>query len=97
MFKAIHETAPSYLSNQIAMNVDIHGYDTRSSENMNVYRPTIHKEMFRNSFMCKGCDIWNVLPNSLKDSPNIDVFKSNYRFLMGNQNPGDEFIIDVEC
>lgn len=92
MFKAIHGLTPSYLSNHITMNVDIHGYDTRSSENMNVYRPTIHKEMFRNSFMCKGSDIWNALPNEVKESPNMDSFKRNYNFFKGSQGFGTEYM-----
>ena len=32
MFKCIHGLAPNYLSNDVTMYVDIHGYDTRSGE-----------------------------------------------------------------
>ena len=37
MFKCIHGLAPHYLSNDVTMHVDIHGYDTRSAENMDLY------------------------------------------------------------
>ena len=36
MFKYIHGLATQYLSNDITMHVDIHGYDTRSAENMDL-------------------------------------------------------------
>ena len=45
MFKCIHGLAPHYLSNDVTMVVDIHGYDTRSSENMNLYVPRCTKEL----------------------------------------------------
>ena len=35
IFKAIHGLAPHYLCNDVTMIVDVHGYNTRSSENMN--------------------------------------------------------------
>ena len=51
IFKAIHGIAPSYLSNRIDMHFDIHGYDTREAGSMNVYLPTVHKEIYRISFL----------------------------------------------
>ena len=36
MFKCIHGLAPNYLRNDVTMYVDIHGYDTRSGENMDL-------------------------------------------------------------
>ena len=46
MFKCIHGLAPHYLSNDVTMHVDIHGYDTRSAENMDLYIPRCTKEVF---------------------------------------------------
>ena len=42
--------APHYLSDRTDMHFDIHGYDTREAGSMNVYFPTVHKEIYRNSF-----------------------------------------------
>ena len=50
MFKAIHGIAPNYLSDRIGMHFDIHGYNTREAGSMNVYLPTVRKEMYKNSF-----------------------------------------------
>ena len=39
IFKSIHGIAPAHLCNQIFMNFDINGYDTRGTDGMNVYLP----------------------------------------------------------
>ena len=44
MCKAIHGLIPPYLCNDVAMIVDVHGYNTRSSENINLYVPTYTKK-----------------------------------------------------
>ena len=79
MFKAIHGIAPNYLSDRIDMHFDIHGYNTREAGSMNVYLPTVHKEMYKNSFLYLGGKLWNDLPDFVKNSRNIDTFKRNYR------------------
>ena len=45
MFKAIHGLAPHHLCNDVTMIVDVHGYNPRSSENMNFYVPKYTKEI----------------------------------------------------
>ena len=57
MFKCIHGLAPRYLSNDVTMHVDIHGYDTRSAENMDLYIPRCTKEIYRRSFSYNGSSI----------------------------------------
>ena len=79
MFKAIHGIAPHYLSDRIDMHFDIHGYNTREAGSMNVYLPAVHKEIYRNSFLYSGGKLWNELPDFVKNSTNIEVFKRNYR------------------
>ena len=86
MFKCIHGLAPHYLSNDVTMVVDIHGYDTRSSENMDLYVPRCTKELCKRSFLYTGSMLWNDLPDVLKESSSLDVFKSNYRFIIGWQS-----------
>ena len=54
MFKAIHGIAPNYFSDRIDMHFDIHGYNTREAGSINVYLPTVHKEMYKNSFFIFG-------------------------------------------
>ena len=78
MFKAIHGIAPTYLSDRIVMNFDVNGYDTRGSD-MDLYLPTLRKEVYRNSFMYMVGKLWNDLPEFVQNSTNIESFKHNYR------------------
>ena len=48
------------------MIVDAHGYNTRSSENMNLYVPKYTKELRKRSFACEGNMLWNDLPDEVK-------------------------------
>ena len=83
MFKAIHGLAPHCLCNDVTMVVDVHGYNTRSSENMNLYVPKYTIEICKRSFAYKGSMLWNDLPDEVKESSSLDAFKSNYRFYIG--------------
>ena len=83
MFKCIHGLAPHYLSNDVTMHVDIHGYDTRSAENMDLYIPRWAKEIYKRSFLYKGSSLWNKLPPWVKESTSLNDFKHNYRLLNG--------------
>ena len=49
IFKCIHSIAPHYLSNGVTVYVDtwIHGCDTRSAENMDLYIPRCTKEIYK--------------------------------------------------
>ena len=83
MFKYIHCLAPHYLSNDVTMVVDIHGYNTRSSENIDLYVPSCTKALCKRSFLYKGSMLWTDLPDILNESNSLDVFKSNYHFIIG--------------
>ena len=65
------------------MHVDIHGYDTRSAENMNKYIPRCAKEIYKRSFLYKGSSLWNKLPPWVKESTSLNDFKHSYRLLNG--------------
>ena len=80
---AIHGLTPHYLCNDVSMIVDVHGYNTRSSENMNLYVPKYTKEICKRSFAYKRSMLWNDLPDEVKESSSLDTFKSNYRFYIG--------------
>ena len=83
MFKCIHGLAPHYLSNDVTMHVDIHGYNTRSAENMDLYIPRCTKEIYKRSFSYKGSSMWKKLPTWVKESTSLNDFKHNYRLLNG--------------
>ena len=48
---------------------------------MNVYFPRVNKEVYKQSFMYKGGIILNALPDNVKNSENLEMFKYNYKAL----------------
>ena len=95
MFKCIHGLAPHYLSNDVTMHVDIHGYDTRSAENMDPYIPRCANEIYKRIFFYKGSSLWNKLPPWVKESTSLNDFKHSYRLLNGWMH--SEFIVPFIC
>ena len=78
MLKAIHEIALTYLSDLIVMNFDVNGYDVRGSD-IELYLPTLRKDMYWNSFMYMVGKLWNDLPEFVQYSTSIESFKQNYK------------------
>ena len=73
IFKAVRGLAPHYLCNDVTMIVDVHSYNTRSSENMNLYVPRYTKEICERSFAYKGSTLWNDLPDDVKESSSLEI------------------------
>ena len=46
---------------------------------MHVYLPRANKEMYKQSFLYKGGVLWNALPEDVKNSESLEIFKRNYR------------------
>ena len=76
MFKCIHGLAPLYLSNDVTMVVDIHGYDTRSSDNMDLYVPRCTKELCKRSFLYTGSMCGMTCPMSWKNPVHLMYLKA---------------------
>ena len=64
MFKSIHGTAPAYLCNEIVMNLN--GYDTRGTDDKNIYLPKSKKHINKNIFFIYRGQVWNCLPDAVK-------------------------------
>ena len=79
MFKSIHGLATAYLCNQVVMNFDVNSYDTRGTDSMDVYLPKLKKDIYKNSFLYKGGQVWNCRPDVVKDSPNLEAFEYYYK------------------
>ena len=65
------------------MSVDIHGYDTRSGENMDLYVPRVIKDIYKRIFSYMATSLWNPLPTDVKESATLDSFKQNYKYTKG--------------
>ena len=97
MFKCIHGLAPNYLSNDVNMHVDIHGYDTIKErwEYGFICIPRCTKDIYKRSFLYKGSSLWNKVPPWVKKSTSLNDFKHKYRLLNGWIHP--KFIVPFIC
>ena len=73
MYCVINNVYPSYLQTYVKAHLVNH-YNLRS-KNQNLSVPFPHKEIYKKSFQYAGAKIWNNLPKTLKDTPNIQSFK----------------------
>ena len=60
-------------SEKIATNGSFHNYQTRSSKLLR--KPYVRLQKFMNSFLNHGIEIWNVLPESIKNVKSLATFK----------------------
>src|SRR6218665_2765151 len=65
---------PSSIPFDLQKGVDIHDYNTRSSHSYRSHRARIKVKQL--SMHCIGPDMWNKLPDSLKDVQSLGSFKS---------------------
>jgi hypothetical protein len=79
MYKCLNNLAPVYLSDNIVLNRDISIRDTRNSSNMSVHVPFIDKKIAEYKFSYSGPVCWNVLPEEIQNSDNINNFKANLK------------------
>ena len=75
----------------VTIHVDIHGYDTGSAENMDLYIPRCTKGIYKRIILYNGSSLWNKLPPWVKKSSSLNDFKHNFRLLNGWIHP--EFIV----
>ena len=83
IFKCIHGLAPHYLSNYVTMHVDMHGYDTKSADNIDLYIGRLTKGIYKRRFLYKGSSLWNKLSPRIKEYTSLNDFKHNLRLLSG--------------
>ena len=78
-FESIHGILPNYLCDRITMRFDIHGFNTRGVNNMNVHLPSRQGTIFEKSLLYAGGKLWNSLSKVVKDSTGKFSFKTNYK------------------
>lgn len=75
VFKLKLNLYPDYLCSRLVYNGDIHNYNLRNISNfrLNFFR----NEKTKNMLLYKGLNLFNNLPNELKQENNINLFKRN--------------------
>ena len=82
IFQCIHGLAPAYLSDRIIMREDIHGYQLRDANAVDVYLPRVHNAIYNRSLMFLGGTLWNSLPTTVKNSTSLNNFKYLYKSII---------------
>ena len=79
MYKCIHNIAPVYLT-EIVLSEVPHNRNLRSTQRRLLYTTKSRTEFVHSgSFKSMGPHIWNTLCDGVKNSNNIDVFKSQLK------------------
>ena len=76
VFHCINGFCPSYLLNLFSRNSDVLNYNTRGRSNIHLNR--ILSKSGSSSFSYAAADLFNDLPNYVKNSESIRSFTSNY-------------------
>ena len=77
MFNFKVNNLPINFSNYFVKNSAIHNYPTRSS---NLYRPAaFNYDLARNTIRTQGPLLWEGIPDVLKCTPSLKVFKCKYK------------------
>ena len=63
-FQSLHGIAPAYLYNQIVMNFDINGYNTRGADGVKIYVPKIKEIHLQEYFLYYGGLVLSILSRS---------------------------------
>ena len=77
MYACMCGNVPSSLHDFFQTNSDVHSYATRHASHIHV--PYGRLDIRRFSFKISGANLWNSLPELLKKSNNILLFKRNLR------------------
>lgn len=67
--------APEYLKQHFTLFSDCHDRQLRSSQNLTLKMPTHRTSFLENSFAVEAVRLWNALPEVIRKSTNIVMFK----------------------
>ncbi len=80
MYKSLNNRCPHYLSDKFNLCKDVNVYSTRSCSSNKLCVPTFNKEHCKSqAFSVKGPNLFNDVPNGVKDAPSYGSFKSRYK------------------
>ena len=83
MHKYTFNRLPSVFENFFIPNSNIHSYPTRNSSGYHLENPRII--LAQKSLKHHGPDVWNSLPDSLKQCTKLHLFKQQFKNILLNQ------------
>ena len=78
MFKTMNNLNPPYIKNLFKFTNEIHDRCLRSASDNLHYIPKPKCELDRNSLAYSGSKIWNSIPEDVKNSDSVAIFKNRY-------------------
>ena len=78
-YRALNNMAPEYISNLLTPMSETHTLNLRSSENGTLYIPRAHTSLYKGSFACSTSQLWNALPQKVRDTSSLSSFKTCLR------------------
>ena len=78
MFKTMNNLNPPYIKNLFKFKNEIHDRSLRSASDNMLYVPKPKCELYRNSLAYSGSKIWNSIPQDVKNSSSVAIFKNRY-------------------
>ena len=80
MYKYSHNQLPTLFHNRYSLNSNIHSYPTRRSTDYHLVNPKII--IAQKSIRHHGPDVWNTLPNQIKQCSSLYSFKASLKNLL---------------
>ena len=78
-YKALNDMTPDYIAELLTPMSQTHSRHLRSSESGELYVPYSHTKLYKGSFSCSAPRLWNSLPQTVRNSESLNVFKSNVK------------------
>lgn len=75
VYKALNNFTPSYISDMLTPTSETHKRTLRSSNDGSLAVPRSRTAIFDGSFTCSAPKLWNTLPESVRKSSSLNVFK----------------------
>lgn len=79
VYKAINGQAPEYLSNLLVKSSESHSKSLRSGDREDLRVPFSRTSYYERSFSITGAKAWNSLPNHVRQSSDLNSFKTSLR------------------
>ena len=78
-YRAINNLSPEYITQLIKPVSEVHTLSLRSSENGSLYVPKARTALFDGFFSCSAPRLWNALPQTVKTSGSLSIFKQSLK------------------
>ena len=85
VYKIVDSLAPLYLISKLSTRSDVHNYNTRKRDNLNL--PLYRKATAQRSFYYRALSAWNSLTADTRNSPSLCTFKRSVKCELRDSEP----------